>query len=76
MHFICYKCQDFIGKKLSGFSSPEVSSNGGEIVYGHYFGKVVVPLSLLYLNKASKCLEAFLKNDLITECKSVVGKAK
>ena len=51
-NFYCYKCQKCIGKELSSFSLPEVSSNGGEIVHGHYFGKVVVPLSLLYLNKA------------------------
>eukprot|EP00957_Ditylum_brightwellii_P139456 10628708-Ditylum_brightwellii.AAC.1 len=70
-YFYCYKCQKFIGKETSAFSLPEVSINGGEIVYEHYFGKAVVPLSLLYLNKALKHLEDFFKNNLITECKSV-----
>jgi hypothetical protein len=51
-NFYCYKCEKFIGKQLGGFSLHEVTINGGDIVYGHYFGKVVVPLSLVYLNKA------------------------
>eukprot|EP00957_Ditylum_brightwellii_P044619 3382941-Ditylum_brightwellii.AAC.1 len=58
-NFYCYKCQKFIGKELSDFSLPEVSNNVSEIVYGHYFGKVGVPLPLLYLNKASEHLEGF-----------------
>eukprot|EP00957_Ditylum_brightwellii_P166939 12707314-Ditylum_brightwellii.AAC.1 len=70
-NFYCYKCQKFIGKESGGFSLQEVASNSGEIVYGHCFGKVVVPSSLLYLNKASTHLDGFFKNDLITECKSV-----
>jgi hypothetical protein len=51
-NFYYYKCEKFIGKQLGGFSLHNIASNGGDIVYGHYFGKVVVPLSLLYLNKA------------------------
>eukprot|EP00957_Ditylum_brightwellii_P122124 9313603-Ditylum_brightwellii.AAC.1 len=45
-NFYCYKCEKFIGKDLGGFGLNEVATNGGEIVDGHYFGKLGVPSSL------------------------------
>eukprot|EP00957_Ditylum_brightwellii_P014098 1063501-Ditylum_brightwellii.AAC.1 len=56
-NFNCYKCEKFIGKDLGDFPLNEVATNGGEIVHGHYFGKLSVPLSLVYLNKETKRLE-------------------
>eukprot|EP00957_Ditylum_brightwellii_P018465 1389155-Ditylum_brightwellii.AAC.1 len=34
-----HKCKEFIVKESSSFSLPEVSSNGGEIVYGHILAR-------------------------------------
>eukprot|EP00957_Ditylum_brightwellii_P012886 973795-Ditylum_brightwellii.AAC.1 len=38
-NFYCYKYEKFIGKEFGGFSLHKVATNGGDIVYGHYFGK-------------------------------------
>eukprot|EP00957_Ditylum_brightwellii_P197948 15080414-Ditylum_brightwellii.AAC.1 len=53
-NFYYYKCEKFIGTDVGGFSVDEVAMNGGEIVHGHFFGKLGVPSSLLSLKKESK----------------------
>eukprot|EP00957_Ditylum_brightwellii_P152199 11587258-Ditylum_brightwellii.AAC.1 len=70
-NFYWYKCKEFIGNHPSGFSPTEVTSKEGEIVYGHYIGKVEVPSSFLYQNKVSINLEGYFKDGLINVCKSV-----
>ena len=58
-NFYCYKYEKFIGTDVGGFSVEEVATNGAKIVHGHFFGKVGVPSSLLYLKKESKQMIGF-----------------